>query len=280
LLHYDTGADDQTPWGLGLGCNGAVDIFVQPPAAQDVTRCLATLLQGDDSFTVSTIVAGSEGLGQAIVAGRAGKLAGTSGNAEMDRVIQDQAIAILAEGDSQLRDLARVQVFTEVLAPPPTVLVLGAGEDARPIAAYAGEAGFRIVVADHRPAYLESAHYPAGTRLLQARPTEASAELPLGPRTFAVVKTHSLSHDREWVRRLLRSEVPYIGVLGPRARVEDVLRQLGAEGNERVFGPVGLNLGGEGPEQIALSITAELLAVWSGRQPGHLREKDGVIHAG
>jgi xanthine/CO dehydrogenase XdhC/CoxF family maturation factor len=74
--------------------------------------------------------------------------------------------------------------------------------------------------------------------------------------------------------------VPYIGVLGPRARVEDVLRQLGAEGNDRVFGPVGLNLGGEGPEQIALSITAELLAVWSGRQPGHLREKDGVIHAG
>lgn len=283
LLHYETGADDQTPWGLGLGCNGAVDIWVQPataPEAQEATACLRALLQGDTHFTVSTIVGGSVGLGRLLVVGPEGKLAGSTENGSLDRAIATRARALLAEGTSQLYDLDPVTVFTEVLLPPPSVMILGAGEDARPLAQYAAEAGFRVTVADHRPAYLEAAHYPTGTRLVQARPEEGSADLPLGLRTYAVVKTHSLTHDREWVRWLLASEVPYIGVLGPRARVENVLRQPGAEGHDRVYGPVGLDLGAEGPEQIALSIVAELLAVWSGREPGHLREKEGVIHAG
>ena len=82
------------------------------------------------------------------------------------------------------------------------------------------------------------------------------------------------------MRRLLASDVPYIGVLGPRARIDDVLRELGAEENDRVFGPVGLDLGADGPEQIAVSVVAELLALLSGREPGHLRTKEGAIHAG
>jgi xanthine dehydrogenase accessory factor len=80
------------------------------------------------------------------------------------------------------------------------------------------------------------------------------------------------------VRWLLDTHVPYIGVLGPRARIDNLLRQVGAEGNDRVFGPIGLDLGTDGPEQIALSIVAEVLAVLSGRSPVHLRETEGVIH--
>ncbi len=92
------------------------------------------------------------------------------------------------------------------------------------------------------------------------------------------MKTHSLAQDREWIRRLLGTEVAYIGVLGPRARVEELLGAVGAEVDGRVFGPVGLDLGAEGPEQVALSVVAELLAVRSGRAPGHLRARRGAIH--
>lgn len=283
LLHYETGDDDQTPWGLGLGCSGAVDIFVQPASAPDLREAAAAvgiLLQGDAPFTVSTVVRGSVGLGRVVVVGAEGKLAGSTGDAVLDRAVATRAQEILVAGESQLHELEMVQVFTEVQLPPPNLLILGAGGDARPLAAYAAEAGFRVTVVDHRRAYLESGHYPVDTRLVHARCDDPSADLPLGPRTYAVVKTHSLAHDREWMRQLLASDVPYIGVLGPRARIEAVLRQLGAEGNDRVFGPVGLDLGAEGAEQIALSIVAELLAVWSGREPGHLREKEGAIHAG
>ncbi|MBI2402900.1 MAG: XdhC family protein [Gemmatimonadetes bacterium] len=283
LLHYETGADDQKPWGLGLGCNGAVDIFVQPATVaetREAAGCVRTLLRGDASFTVSTIVGGALGLGRILVVAANGKLAGSTEDAALDRAIAARARGMLADGSSQLHELGSVQVFTEVQVPPPNLLILGAGEDARPLALYAAEAGFRVAVVDHRPAYLEPGHYPVDARLLHARSDDPSADLPLGPQTYAVVKTHSLAHDREWIRRLLASEVPYIGVLGPRARIEEALRQVGAEGDDRVFGPVGLDLGAEGPEQIALSIVAELLAAWSGREPRHLRQKEGVIHAG
>jgi xanthine/CO dehydrogenase XdhC/CoxF family maturation factor len=136
---------------------------------------------------------------------------------------------------------------------------------------------------DHRPAYLTATRFPEGTRLIQARSENGIGALgyrALGPCSYAVVKTHSLLHDREWVRHLIGSDVAYVGILGPRARTEEILQQVGATGNDRVFGPVGLELGAEGAEQIAVSIVAELLAVRSGHEPRHLRDKEGAIHAG
>lgn len=283
LLHYDTGSDDETPFSLGLGCNGAVDIFVQRATAPDLletSRRIMPLLQGDDAFAVSTIVRGAGGLGRSVVVGTHGKPTGSTGDANLDRMIAARASELLGTGISQLHDLEAHQVFTEVQLPPPSLLVLGAGEDTRPLVACASDVGFRVTVVDHRPAYLTPDHYPAGTRLVEARSDSNVSDLPLGPRAYAVVKTHSLEHDREWVGRLLASDVPYIGVLGPRARIDDVLRDLGAEENDRVFGPVGLDLGADGPEQIAVSVVAELLALLSGREPDHLRTKEGAIHAG
>ena len=101
----------------------------------------------------------------------------------------------------------------------------------------------------------------------------------MGPLSYAVVKTHSIEQDSKWVARLLASDVPYIGVLGPRARTEEILRELRSENDERIFGPIGLDLGADGPEQIAVSIVAELLARVSGREPMHLRQREAAIHA-
>ena len=92
--------------------------------------------------------------------------------------------------------------------------------------------------------------------------------------------THSLKRDTEWVRRLVATDVPYVGVLGPRARTEKMaVRIWGPVTGHRIFGPVGLDLGADGPEQVALSILAELLAVSSGREPRHLRERAVAVHA-
>jgi xanthine/CO dehydrogenase XdhC/CoxF family maturation factor len=92
--------------------------------------------------------------------------------------------------------------------------------------------------------------------------------------------THSLRHDTEWVRRWSATDVAYVGVLGPRARTERILEAVPAARDGRVYGPVGLDLGADGPEQVAISIVAELLSVCSRREPRHLREKELQVHAG
>ena len=191
------------------------------------------------------------------------------------------AAAALGAGQSRLEMVAGRRLFTEVLSPPPKLLVCGAGDDARPTVAFAAAAGFRVCVADHRPAYLTAARFPEAQRLFLLRPEETATELPQDRDTYVVVKSHSLLRDTAWIRRFIATEVPYIGVLGPKARIAKILVELGIAGgpdSARVFGPVGLDLGADGPEQVGFSIVAELLAVHARRTPIHLRERAEAIH--
>jgi xanthine dehydrogenase accessory factor len=259
LLHYDTGGDDRTVWGLGLGCNGSVDIFVQPatdPRTLDVLRELGARLAKRSPFAVSTIVDGPVDVGHLIIHDASSRDTGC-----------------------QVRIVDGSKVFTELFQPPPRLIVCGAGDDARPLVAYASEAGFAVTVIDHRQAFLTADRFPLARRLLQLRPDGDLDSLLIDDSTLVLVKTHSFAHDRDWMKCFLNSRARYIGVLGPRARTENMLGQLGAADDPRLFAPVGLSLGADGPEQIAISIVGELLAVLSRQQPGHLREKGQTIHA-
>ena len=258
LLHYDTGADDRTVWGLGLGCNGSVDVFVQ--AATDARtlealRELQTRLAKKSPFVVSTTVDGPD-VGRAIV---------------LDAGPRDTGSRVTHEGANL--------VFTEVFEPPPVLIVCGAGDDARPLVTYASEAGFAVTILDHRQAFLTADRFPLAERLLCRRPEAGVDDLGVDPRTLVIVMTHSFAHDRDWLKYFLATGAQYIGLLGPRERADGILGQLGARDDSRVFAPVGLSLGADGPEQIAISMVAELLSVFSRQQPGHLREKTEAIHA-
>jgi xanthine/CO dehydrogenase XdhC/CoxF family maturation factor len=259
LLHYDTGADDQTVWGLGLGCSGSVDIFVQTatdPRTLAALRALRARLAKRSPFAVSTIVDGPGDVGSMIVSD-----------------------ASLQYGPSRVTRDGPLTVFTEVFQPPPRLIVCGAGDDARPLVMYASEAGFAVTVVDHRQAFLSEDRFPLAQRLIQLRPDGGVDALNVDARTLVVVKTHSFAHDRDWINGFLHSPARYIGLLGPRARADEILGQLRAGDDLRVFAPVGLSMGADGPEQIAISILAELLSVLSRQQPGHLREKGHTIHA-
>jgi len=100
----------------------------------------------------------------------------------------------------------------------------------------------------------------------------------LNDRTYAVIMTHALAHDAGWIRQLTPAAIPYIGLLGPRDRRDEILKQVPPGDSDRVYGPAGLDLGGDGPEHVAISILSEVLCVWSGRTPIHLRERPGSIH--
>jgi xanthine dehydrogenase accessory factor len=307
LRHYSTGGDDDAVWGLGLGCNGMVDIFVQPATAGPLAALagrLRELLSGDAPIAVATVVDGETpgailllepdgtvrgSLGTLGPLGPLGPLGalgalGPLGTPELDRLAVEKARGLLPAGRSGVHSISGRRVFVEVLPPPPHLVVCGAGEDARPLVAYAADSGFRVTVVDHRPALLVPEHFPQASRLLLARPGQPDLQLPPAERSLSVVKTHSLAIDREWVRLLLAAGLPYVGVLGPRERTAGILKEIGAIGamgdTGRVYGPVGLDLGADGPRQVAVSIVAELLAVTAGREPRHLSERKEAIHAG
>lgn len=255
LRHYSTGTDEDVVWGLGLGCNGLVDVFIQSategPFAERAER-LRERLAGDSPFVIATRI-GGEGRGMVSLK------------------------ELSADRTEVLRTGGR-ETFVESLLPPPHLLVCGAGDDARPLAAYATDAGFRVTVVDHRPGLLEAGGFPPSAQRVVARAEELT-ELPPADRALAVVKTHSLAHDGAWVRRLLEAGLPYVGILGPRARTEKILGEIGAVDSPRIFGPVGLDIGADGPRQVALSIVSELLAFTARRQPRHLCERRKAIHA-
>lgn len=276
FLQYKTGDDDSTVWGLGLGCDGQVDILVQPIEAGEGTWALTrSLFDGKSGFAISQLLE-EDVPGGVLITGETGRVAGSLDLA-IDREVEAAATAALRSGVTVLHQIGARGLFTEVLLPPPTLLVCGAGDDARPLVTLATAAGFRVSVADRRGSYLLIERFPEAFELLAVRPD--SGEFPATRQTYAVVMTHSLAHDTEWVRHLLATQVSYIGLLGPRARTVKILSEIGATDGERVYGPVGLDLGADGPEQVALAIVAELLSVWSGRQPQHLRDRAEPIHA-
>jgi len=286
LLHYETGDDDDALWGLGLGCDGEVDVFVAPtsrPGFRDATDHMRGLLSSDKAFSVITIVADAEGEdaaleGRVLIQQAEMETRLSTGDAELDEALFAAAAETLEVGASRTIETRGVRAFIEVFAPPPVAVVCGAGDDAMPLVAGATQVGFRVVVVDHRPAYLTPERFSSAWRLIQALPEDDDEGIPTTSDTFVVLKTHNLVRDKAWAQRFLATPIPYLGLLGPRARCEEIAAAAPADQQHRIYGPVGLDLGAEGPEQVGVAVVAELLAARTGRQPGHLKDRKAPIH--
>jgi len=208
---------------------------------------------------------------------------GDLGSKDLNTRATAKARELLETGESGIHEIAGRSVFIDVLTPPPQLIVLGAGDDARPLVRFASDVGFRVVVVDRRPGYLTAERFPAAAALVTSTGDELAEALPLDAECYAVVMNHNFADDQAYLRVLLKTAAAYIGVLGPRQRTERILRNLAAEGSPvdeaRVYGPVGLDIGTDGAEQVALAVIAEILAARSGRRARSLRERRAAIHA-
>jgi xanthine/CO dehydrogenase XdhC/CoxF family maturation factor len=131
--------------------------------------------------------------------------------------------------------------------------------DAVPVARLAVEMGWNCTVVDHRPGFAREDRFPSACKVLVMQPPELAEQVPLEAMDATVLMTHNLGHDRSYLAQVVQAGVPYIGLLGPRARRDRLLGEIGA-GDVHVFGPAGLDIGAELPESIALSIVAEIHA--------------------
>ena len=293
LTLFDLTADDEVIWGWGLGCNGAIEVFIEPAdKAAETADALRTAIEQERPIAVVTVI---DSTMETIPAGarilmRPGEAAeGSTGHAAADDALADLASATLATGIAETRAITfaegELRVFMEALQPPIRLLVCGAGHDAIPLVAAASAMGWRVVVADDRDAFLDGERFPGADRFLHIEPGAIADAVDFDERTYAVVMSHNFLRDRDYLRGLLATDVSYIGMLGPSERLERLLNDLGREGitpssvdQMKLHGPAGLDIGAEGPEEIASAIVAEILAVSRGRGAGFLRDRPGPIH--
>jgi xanthine dehydrogenase accessory factor len=291
LAGWDLTADDDAVWGLGLGCNGAIEVFIEPAdQAAEVAGALRVALEEERPISLVTVLESDvEGVepGRRLVVRPEGDSEGTLGDPDVDAAATDAARALLARERSEVRTIVEgVRAFVEVLDPPIRLVVCGAGHDAIPLVRAASLLGWSVVVVDDRPAFLTPERFPEASAFVALDdPATAAKAAAVDERTYVVVMTHNFLRDKEYVRSLIGSPAAYLGMLGPAARTERLLMELRGEGvpvggAERalIHGPAGLDLGGEGPEEIAQAILAEIVAVKRGRSGGFLKERPGPIH--
>jgi len=279
LRNYCSSADEIAAWDLGVGCEGQVDVYVEPAEARPEER---ELLEGRELFAVAAIVGMRDaGCGRRLIVTSA-RAEGDLGSQDLNQRVASKARELLETGESGIHEIAGRSVFFDVLVPPPQLVVLGAGDDARSLVRFAADVGFRVVVVDRRPGYLTVERFPGAAALVKSGGDELDEALAFDAECYAVVMNHNFADDQAYVRALLKTPVAYIGMLGPRQRTERILRNLAVEGpmdEARVYGPVGLDIGTDGAEQVALAVIAEILAVRSGRRARSLRERRAAIHA-
>jgi len=229
---YDSRGSDDPVWGLGLGCEGLMQVLLLRIDAASSHEPLNSLFSAAKSRIPAAFAINIE-----------------TGN-----------IANSAETSTSLNG----KLFTVTAERVPNLLLCGAGPDAEPVVALAVMQGWNVTLVDHRPAYIDATRFAQGARLLRTDADELDGAANLDEMDAAVVMSHHLLADGKYLAVLARSKIPYVGLLGPAARRERLFAELGSAAESlrpRLRAPVGLDLGGRTPEAIALSIVAEIQAV-------------------
>lgn len=275
LLHF--GVADETAWEVGLACGGSIDVFVRPldPA---LFQAISLGLKEERPFALATVVAGPAGLlGNEIMVRDDDSTVGTIG-APFSQAVIEAARAALSGGQSRRQSMTAaaqsVDLFLEVSWPPPTLVIVGGVHIAIALAALAKTLGYKTILVDPRTAFGNEERFPNVDRLIRAWPDEALAQIPITHSTALAMLTHDPKLDDPALLIGLRSKAFYIGALGsPKTQEKRRGRLLEAGLSEdqlnRVFGPIGLSLGAHTPEEIALSVMAEIVAARNGAAAPH-----------
>lgn len=271
LLRF--GVADETAWSVGLACGGELEVFVAPLPAQ-LLDTVEQWLAAERSGAIVTIIDGPDGLvGRQLFQHDDGQVTESLGPA-LDGVVVSLARAALAAGRSQRVELESaggpLALFIEVVQPPLTLLAIGGGHLTVALTRLAALLGYHTVVVDPRRAFASAERFPHVDRLIAAWPQQALPQLSITPATAIALLSHDPKIDDPALRLALESVAFYVGALGSQRtheRRRARLRQAGVaeEALERIHAPIGLDLGAQSPEEIALAILAQIVAVWHSR---------------
>ncbi|WP_413300587.1 XdhC family protein [Bacillus sp. 1P10SD] len=255
ILQYDLSEENDFGWGQGAGCNGTIDILLEPLTSQLIKdyRHVKSLLNNHKPVIVLKRL---DELGEYVFIEEDGASFGNwSGK-----------IPII-EFTSKSGVMTEKSIFQHTHQPKPRLIVFGAGSDAIPLVTLAAETGFSVIVCDWRSELCQKKHFPTAESVMVGFPKELVDQLTFSSYDFVVIMSHHFQRDQEFLLYLLHENVRYLGVLGPRARTKRLLN--GEDIPNWIFSPIGVAIQAVGSEEIAVSIIAEMIEVW--RKPRHER---------
>jgi xanthine dehydrogenase accessory factor len=288
---FDLMGDDDV-WGLGVGCNGVIDILLEP-LTEDYQSVLSAFESGTD-IAVCTVLESDTDETQK------GDRAHYTAEQEFTEIsgtwpdwlanaTREPADTLSSRGTAETVTIENAgdstTVFIDGIATPPELFVFGTGHDVGPVCELAKNTDFRVTVVGFRGASTTEERFPAADHILSTSPGRIHEDLTFDENTYAVVMTHNFIDDRLTIDALLDSPVSYVGLMGPRERFEEMQEDFAEEDRtfseeelQKLYTPAGLDLGGDTPYQIAHSIVSELLVIKNDRTPRHLETREGPIH--
>jgi xanthine dehydrogenase accessory factor len=296
LVTYDTIDDDDAKLGVGLGCNGIIHILIEPIHPENNSSAIH-LLKTVKSKRQNAVLVTLFSLQDRKATQPGTCLALTGGvdvlshlpSGDLKTTLTGDAHQVLKSGISTTKtyvDGLEYTGFVEHIKPAIAVIIIGAGNDAIPLTQMAAILGWDVVIIDGRANYAKPERFPSAKQVICAKPEQALSQITFDKRTVMVLMTHNYNYELAILKQVLSIEVAYIGILGPRKKLERMLSELEDSGLritpdllDKVYGPTGLDIGSEGSEEIALSVVAEIKAVLSARNGHSLKYKPVAIHA-
>jgi xanthine/CO dehydrogenase XdhC/CoxF family maturation factor len=263
IVEFDLTADDEAVWGWGIGCNGVTQLLIESaPDAEALTELIESRPEG----VLHTLSGPELGRHRAIDSS--------------DQLFGGELIEARREGRHRRVHHDGFDYLLEVITRRSRLVVCGAGHDAVPLVRLGKELSFETIVVDDRRAFLTHERFPEADRLVQCAPADLTDHVDVDDSSNFVIMSHNYLRDVDYLGSLIGTGAAYIGCLGPGERLERMLKDLSARGiepspDERIFGPAGLDLGADGPVEIAWSILSEILGVRRHKRGGFLVERKG-----
>ncbi|HEX4850725.1 MAG TPA: XdhC/CoxI family protein, partial [Puia sp.] len=293
LVTYDTTDEDDAKLGVGLGCHGIIHILIEPidssKSNNPINLLQRAIAQRQNAILVTlfNLTPGSDQPGTCLLYEQGGEMMGKCPVPLMEEKIEKEIEYLSEVGSSKISELdsENMSGFYEFLRPNVSLVIAGAGNDIIPLVEMASILGWQVTVADGRCDYATPLRFPLAQSVIVSKPGNLLDQVYIDDQTVFVLMTHNYNYDLSLLRELLKRTVAYVGVLGPKKKLERLVSELKEEGiwNEErageLYGPAGLNIGAETPEEIALSIIAEIKAVLSKKNGGFLKDRPGSIHS-
>jgi xanthine dehydrogenase accessory factor len=284
---YDTTDDEDNKLGVQLGCNGIVYILFEPIQNDDANNpinLLKKVAQQRKDAVLVTLFNANKNLGQKGTVAFVNKEENFNEDEEIKALIEESKL-ILQQKQSVVTSDKGSSVLFQFISPSIQLIIVGAGNDAQPLVDLAFLLGWNIIVADGRPTYATQQRFPKANKISVIKPSEILSAINIDEQTAVVLMTHNYNYDLAALQQLIATNCNYIGVLGPKKKLYKMIDELKEKGvaindviMQNIYAPVGLDIGAETSEEIALSVIAEIKAVFSKKTGHSLKEKTTEIH--